>query len=53
MKNMLIIAAALAAVRLSAAPVDWSQLPPAATVTGVTFDKDNRTAVQGVVCALS
>jgi hypothetical protein len=40
MKNMLIIAAALAAVRLSAAPVDWSQLPPAATVTGVTFDKD-------------
>jgi hypothetical protein len=27
-------------LNLSAAPVDWSKLPPAAAVTGVTFDKD-------------
>ena len=27
-------------MQLSAATVDWSKLPPAATVTGVTFDKD-------------
>jgi hypothetical protein len=41
MKFALIFAAAgIAAARLSAAPVDWSRLPPAATVTGVTFDKD-------------
>ena len=41
MKTALIIAAAgIAAARLSAAPVDWSKLPPASTVTGVTFDKD-------------
>jgi len=32
--------AGFAAVQLSAAPVDWSKLPPAATQTGVTFDKD-------------
>ena len=37
---MLIIAAGFTAAQLSAAPVDWSQLPPAATATGVTFDKD-------------
>ena len=41
MKTALIIAAAgMVAARLSAAPVDWSKLPPAATATGVTFDKD-------------
>jgi hypothetical protein len=41
MKIPLIIATAgLAAASLSAATVDWSKLPPAATVTGVTFDKD-------------
>jgi hypothetical protein len=41
MKTALIIAAAgLMAASLSAATVDWSKLPPAATVTGVTFDKD-------------
>jgi hypothetical protein len=40
MKKMLIAAAGLAAISLSAAPVDWSKLPPAASVTGVTFDKD-------------
>jgi len=41
MKIALIFAAAgIAAARLSAAPVDWSKLPPAASVTGVTFDKD-------------
>ena len=41
MKTALIIAAAgIAAARLTAAPVDWSKLPPAATQTGVTFDKD-------------
>jgi hypothetical protein len=27
-------------VQFSAAAVDWSQLPPASTQTGVTFDKD-------------
>lgn len=37
---MLIAAAGFAAVQLSAAPVDWSKLPPAATDAGVTFDKD-------------
>jgi hypothetical protein len=41
MKTALIIAAAaLSAASLSAATVDWSKLPPAATATGVTFDKD-------------
>lgn len=41
MKTTLIIAAAgFAAAQLSAAPVDWSKLPPAATATGVTFNKD-------------
>jgi len=41
MKTTLIIAAAaLAAARLSAAPVDWSKLPPASTKADVTFDKD-------------
>ncbi|HUC84074.1 MAG TPA: c-type cytochrome domain-containing protein [Candidatus Acidoferrales bacterium] len=40
MKTILIVAAGLAATGLSAAPVDWSKLPPAAAVTGVTFDKD-------------
>jgi len=41
MKIALIIAVTgIVAARGSAAPVDWSKLPPAATVTGVTFDKD-------------
>ncbi len=41
MKTALILAATgIVALHLSAAPVDWSQLPPAATVTGVTFDKN-------------
>ena len=41
MKTTLIITAAgLAAAQLSAAPVDWSKLPPAATATGITFNKD-------------
>ena len=41
MKTALIIAAAgIAAARLTAAPVDWSKLPPASTQTGVTFEKD-------------
>ncbi len=41
MKTALIIAATgIAALRLSAATVDWTKLPPAATTTGVTFDKD-------------
>jgi len=33
-------AAGATALQLSAAPVDWSKLPPASTVTGVTFAKD-------------
>jgi len=41
MKSALILALmGMAAVQLSAATVDWSKLPPAADVTGVTFDKD-------------
>jgi hypothetical protein len=36
----ILIAAGLAAARVSAAEVDWSKLPPAATNTGVTFEKD-------------
>src|ERR1039457_4622088 len=41
MKTALIIAVAgIAVARLSAAPVDWSKLPPASSDTGVTFDKD-------------
>ncbi|MGA2246878.1 MAG: c-type cytochrome domain-containing protein [Verrucomicrobiota bacterium] len=40
MKIILIAAAGLTAVQMSAAPVDWSKLPPAATVAGVTFDRD-------------
>ncbi len=41
MKIALIIATAgIGAASLSAAPVDWSKLPPASTQTGVTFDKD-------------
>jgi len=41
MKTAFIFAAAgIVAAHLSAAPVDWSKLPPAATVIGVTFDKD-------------
>jgi mono/diheme cytochrome c family protein len=41
MKTAIILAAAgLAAVRLSAADVDWSKLPPASSQTGVTFEKD-------------
>ena len=41
MKTALILAATgMVAAQLSAATVDWSKLPPAATVTGVTFDKD-------------
>lgn len=32
--------AGFAAVQISAAPVDWSKLPPASAQTGVTFDKD-------------
>lgn len=41
MKITLILAAAsLAALRLSAAEVDWSKLPPAADAKGVTFEKD-------------
>jgi hypothetical protein len=41
MKTAFITAVAgLVAVRLSAAPVDWSKLPPASTETGVTFEKD-------------
>ncbi len=41
MKTVLIFATAgFAAMQLSAAPVDWSKLPPASTATGVTFDKD-------------
>lgn len=41
MKTLLILAAtSLAAAPLSAATVDWSKLPPPATATGVTFDKD-------------
>jgi len=33
-------AAGLVALRVSAAPADWSKLPPASTETGVTFEKD-------------
>ena len=41
MKTVLILAAAgIATVQLSAATVDWSKLPPPADVTGVTFEKD-------------
>jgi hypothetical protein len=41
MKIALIFAVAgFSAARLAAAPVDWSKLPPASTVAGVTFDKD-------------
>jgi len=40
MKTALILAVGLATVRLSAAEVDWSKLPPASTTTGVTFEKD-------------
>ena len=41
MKTALILAAAgMAAVQLSAAEVDWSKLPPASDATGVTFEKD-------------
>ncbi len=41
MKTALILTATgIVAAHLSAAPVDWSKLPPPATVTGVTFDKD-------------
>jgi hypothetical protein len=41
MKTVLILATTvMTAAQLSAATVDWSKLPPAATVTGVTFDKD-------------
>ena len=40
MKTLLILAAGLAATRLTAAGVDWSQLPPAATNAAVTFDQD-------------
>ena len=41
MKTALILTAiGIVAAHLSAAPVDWSKLPPPATVTGVTFDKD-------------
>lgn len=41
MKIVLILAATSAVVaQLSAATVDWSKLPPAATATGVTFDTD-------------
>ena len=40
MKTLLICAASLAATRLVAAGVDWSQLPPTATKTDVTFDQD-------------
>ena len=37
---LIITAAGLVAVQLSAAPVDWSKLPPAATAAGVTFNRD-------------
>jgi hypothetical protein len=41
MKTALILTVTgLAAAQLSAATVDWSKLPPAATDTGITFDKD-------------
>jgi cytochrome c len=41
MKNTLIIAiTGFAAAQLSAAPVDWSKLPPASKAEGVTFAKD-------------
>ena len=41
MKTVLILAATgMAAAQLSAATVDWSKLPPAATDTGITYDKD-------------
>jgi hypothetical protein len=36
----MLAAAGFAAAQLTAAAVDWSQLPPASTATGVTFDKD-------------
>jgi hypothetical protein len=39
-KTLIIIATSLVAAHLSAGPVDWSKLPPASTVTGITFDKD-------------
>ena len=41
MKTALILAATgIVAARLSAATVDWSKLPPAASAEGVTFAKD-------------
>jgi hypothetical protein len=40
MKIALILAAGLTATQLSAAPVDWSKLPPPATNSSVTFDQD-------------
>ncbi len=41
MKTALIVTATgIVAAHLSAAPVDWSKLPPAATTEGLTFAKD-------------
>lgn len=41
MKTVLILAATgIATVQLSAAPVDWSKLPPPSDATGITFEKD-------------
>jgi hypothetical protein len=37
---LIFVATGIAAAHLSAATVDWSKLPSAATVTGVTFEKD-------------
>jgi hypothetical protein len=37
---LIVTAAAFVAAHLSAAPVDWSKLPPASTLADVTFDKD-------------
>jgi hypothetical protein len=40
MHTILLAGCAVIGFAATAAPVDWSKLPPAATVTGVTFDKD-------------
>jgi hypothetical protein len=41
MKTILIVAVTgIAALQLSAAPADWSKLPPASKAEGVTFAKD-------------
>src|ERR1019366_3554347 len=48
MKTALIFAATgIVAAHLSAAPVDWSKLPPAAKTEGVTFAKDIQPILKG------